>query len=156
VLCPMHLWQTHLSAQSLHPWNHLYNVGTAWFLTGGGPLVSGWVLRGSRCTTCPFWIQRHPTAVFLVWILRCSVGGELRLGFNMQTWVHQSMTITITEWPQQSEAPVGAVPPTRSQLRLQRQTGTHAKLMMAATSPPRSLASHCTSGHLYGLSRGSM
>jgi hypothetical protein len=30
--------------------------------------------------------------------------------------------LPITKWPHQSEAPVGAVPPTRSQLRLQRQT----------------------------------
>jgi hypothetical protein len=53
-----------------------------------------------------------------------------------------TITITITKWPHQSEAPVGAAPPTRSQLRLQRQTQTHAKLNMAATSPPLSLASH--------------
>jgi hypothetical protein len=42
-----------------------------------------------------------------------------------------TITITITKWPHQSEAPVGAAPPTRSQLRLQRQTQTHAKLKMA-------------------------
>jgi hypothetical protein len=30
--------------------------------------------------------------------------------------------LPITTWPHQSEAPVGAAPPTRSQLRLQRQT----------------------------------
>jgi hypothetical protein len=30
--------------------------------------------------------------------------------------------LPITKWPHQSEAPVGAAPPTRSQLRLQRQT----------------------------------
>jgi hypothetical protein len=44
-----------------------------------------------------------------------------------------------------NEALVGAVPPTSSQLRLQRQTRTHAKITMAATSPPLiSLASQCT------------
>jgi hypothetical protein len=41
----------------------------------------------------------------------------------------------------QSEAPVGPVPPTRIKLRLQRQTETHAKVQLAATSPPQSLAS---------------
>jgi hypothetical protein len=30
--------------------------------------------------------------------------------------------LPITKWPHQSEAPVGAAPPTRSQLRRQRQT----------------------------------
>jgi hypothetical protein len=35
---------------------------------------------------------------------------------------------TITRWPHhRSEAPTEAAPPTRSQLRLERQTGTHAK-----------------------------
>jgi hypothetical protein len=36
----------------------------------------------------------------------------------------QHLTFTIINWPHQSEAPVGTVPPTRSQLRLQRQTET--------------------------------
>jgi hypothetical protein len=53
-----------------------------------------------------------------------------------------TITMTMTKWPHQSEAPVGAAPPTKSQLKLQRQTGTHAKLKMAPTSPPLSLASH--------------
>jgi hypothetical protein len=35
---------------------------------------------------------------------------------------HTNYQLPITKWPHQSEAPVGAAPPTRSQLRLQRQT----------------------------------
>jgi hypothetical protein len=56
--------------------------------------------------------------------------------------------LPITKWPHQSEAPVGAAPPTRSQLRLQQQTQTHATLKTAATSPPLShLSSKFTCRH---------
>jgi hypothetical protein len=44
----------------------------------------------------------------------------LLIPFNMcLSCVHQ---LPITKWPHQSEAPVGEAPPTRSQLRLQRQS----------------------------------
>ena len=40
-------------------------------------------------------------------------------------WVPlRSFNVPITKWPHQSGAPVGAAPPTRSQLRLQRRTQT--------------------------------
>ena len=45
--------------------------------------------------------------------------------------------LPITKWPRQSGAPVGAAPPTRSQLRLQRHTQFPVQAQtMAATSPP--------------------
>ena len=45
--------------------------------------------------------------------------------------------LPITKWPCQSGAPVGAAPPTRSQLRLQRHTQVPVQAeTMAATSPP--------------------
>jgi hypothetical protein len=40
----------------------------------------------------------------------------------LQKCTHAGYQLPITKWPHQSEAPVGAAPPTRSQLRLQRQT----------------------------------
>ena len=43
--------------------------------------------------------------------------------FRLMVW-HPDAKIPITKWPHQSGAPVGAAPPTRSQLRLQRRTQT--------------------------------
>ena len=46
-------------------------------------------------------------------------------------------SLPITKWPCQSRAPVGAAPPTRSQLRLQRHTQVPVQAeTIAATSPP--------------------
>ena len=51
------------------------------------------------------------------------------------TWAYYQLPIT--KWPRQSGAPVGAAPPTRSQLRLQRHTQFPVQAQtMAATSPP--------------------
>ena len=44
------------------------------------------------------------------------------VGYQIDTFSSDYYQLPITRWPCQSRAPVGAAPPTRSQLRLQRQT----------------------------------
>ena len=67
--------------------------------------------------------------------------GVVRLLFTHVTCLsvcwYTSYQLPITKWPCQSRAPVGAAPPTRSQLRLQRHTQVPVQAeTMAATSPP--------------------
>ena len=71
---------------------------------------------------------------------------EERLGWA--TLERGFVVLTITKWPCQSGAPVGAAPPTRSQLRLQRHTQFPLQDFRQWLPPahPRSLASQCMSG----------